>query len=265
MKRLQCNHLSFKSAVYICNYFSNELGDRLTPLNSPEFLIYNEIMAIGNTFVNAASDHNAPLVVYIAHTADYVDMLDFRPKAYLLSNTEFSSLTNSGFDWNKHLSPWPADRIAKGIGPFDGKADIFLNELEKEVIDELSRCHLKPSAIYIAGYSLAGLFALYSLYKTDLFDGVACCSGSLWYPGFTDFVKDNEFCKPPKKLYMSLGDKESSVKNPVFASVGDKTREVYEYYKFKGIGVEFEINPGNHMSNVDDRVAKGISRLITNW
>lgn len=222
-------------------------------------------MVIGDSFLNMASDDNAPLVVYITHTANYEEMLDFRTKTYLISHTEFSSLTKSGIDWNKHLSPWPADRITKGIGPFDGKADIFLKELEKEVIDELSRCHLEPSAIYIAGYSLAGLFALYSLFKTELFDGAACCSGSLWYPGFTDFVKNNEFCKEPKKLYMSLGDKESSVKNPVFASVGDKTREVYEYYKSKGIGVEFEMNPGNHMTNVDDRVAKGISRLITDW
>lgn len=222
-------------------------------------------MAIGDTFLNIASNDNAPLVVYVTHTTNYDEMLDFRTKAYLLSHTEFSSLTKSGIDWNKHLSPWPAERIAKGIGPFDGKADIFLRELEKEVIDELSSIHHKPSAIYIAGYSLAGLFALYSLYKTDLFDGTACCSGSLWYPDFAEFVKSNEFCKQPKKLYMSLGDKESSVKNPVFASVEDQTKEVYEFYKGEGINVKFEMNPGNHMTDVDDRVAKGISNLLTGW
>ena len=57
-----------------------------------------------------------------------------------------------------------------------------------------------------------------------LFDGAACCSGSLWYPGFTEYVKNNEFCKSPKRMYKSLGDKESSVKNQVFASVEDKTK-----------------------------------------
>lgn len=62
-------------------------------------------MSIGDTFLNMASDHNAPLVVYIAHTANYADMMDFRTKAYLLSHKEFSSLTKSGVDWNKHLSP----------------------------------------------------------------------------------------------------------------------------------------------------------------
>lgn len=37
--------------------------------------------------------------------------------------------------------------------------------------------------IGIAGYSLAGLFALYALYKTDVFTRVASMSGSLWFPG----------------------------------------------------------------------------------
>ena len=220
-------------------------------------------MSIYDTFLNIASDDNAPLVVYISHTSNYDEMLDFRTKTYLLSHKEFSSLTKNGVDWNKHLSPWPANRLAKGIGPFDGKADIFLKELESEVVDELSSLKLKPSAIYIVGYSLAGLFALYSLYKTDLFDGAACCSGSIWYPGFVDFVKDNEFCKTPKRLYMSLGDNESSVKNQLFASVEDKTKEVFEFYKDKGLNVKFEMNPGNHMTDVEDRVAKGISSLLT--
>lgn len=222
-------------------------------------------MTISDTFLNMANDSNAPFVVYITHTANYDEMLDYRTKTYLLRHTEFSSLTKSGVDWNKHLSPWPADRIAKGIGPFVGKADIFLKELESEVKDEITSSRLNPSSIYIAGYSLAGLFALYSLYKTDLFDGAACCSGSLWYPGFADFVMSNEFCKPPKRLYMSLGDKESSVKNQVFASVEDKTKEVYEFYMGNGINVKFEMNPGNHMTDVDDRVAKGISSLLTGW
>lgn len=220
-------------------------------------------MSIYDTFLHIASDDNAPLVVYITHTDNYDEMMDYRTKAYLLSYKEFSSLTKSGVNWNKHLSPWPATKIVKGIGSFDGKADVFLKELETEVKDEISSSKLNPGAIYVAGYSLAGLFALYSLYKTDLFDGAACCSGSLWYPGFSEFVKNNEFCKPPKKLYMSLGDKESSVKNPVFASVEDKTKEVFEFYKDKGINVKFEMNPGNHMTDVDDRVAKGISYLLS--
>ncbi len=222
-------------------------------------------MALVDTFTNIASDRTAPLVVLVAHSDSDDEMVHLRTDVYLQSKTEFSSIIKNNIDWNKSLSPWPCDRITKGVGPFLGKADVFLRELEDEVSREIARCRLTPSAIYIAGYSLAGLFALYSLYNTDLFDGAACCSGSLWYPGFVDFVKNNEFCKPPKRMYMSLGDKESSVKNQVFASVEDKTREVFELYKEQGINVRFEMNHGNHMTDVDNRVAKGISNLLTGW
>lgn len=222
-------------------------------------------MSIGDSFFNYVSDREAPLVVYITHADKYEDMMDFRIEVYLKSHVEFHSLTKSDIDWNMNLSPWPADSIAKGIGPFYGKADVFLEALVEEVKYGISMHNIKPSAVYIAGYSLGGLFALYSLYKTDLFDGAACCSGSLWYPRFTDFVKKNELCKPPKRLYMSLGDAEASVKNPVFASVEDKTREVCVHYKSKGIDVKFEMNPGNHMTDIDERVAKGIASLLLGW
>lgn len=222
-------------------------------------------MSIGDSFFNFISDREAPLVVYITHTDKYEDMMDFRIDVYLKSHVEFHSLTKSGIDWNSYLSPWQTNSLVKGVGPFAGHADTFLNELEIEVKDLISNSGLNPSVIYIAGYSLAGLFALYSLYKTDLFDGAACCSGSLWYPRFTDFVKKNEFCKPPKRLYMSLGDAEASVKNLVFASVEDRTREVYEHYKSRGIDVKFEMNPGNHMTDIDERVAKGIASLLLGW
>lgn len=226
---------------------------------------YNDRMALVDTFTHIVSDGNAPLVVFVAHSDNDVELEYLKTEVYLQSKTEFSSIIKSNIDWNKFLSPWPCDRIVKGVGSFLGKADVFLRDLEDEVSREIAMCRTAPSAVYIAGYSLAGLFALYSLYKTDLFDGAACCSGSLWFPGFVDFVKNNEFRKSPKRLYMSLGDKEASVKNSVFASVGDKTREVYEYYKQQGINVKFEMNSGNHMTDVADRVSKGISSLLTGW
>lgn len=222
-------------------------------------------MALVDIFTNIASDRTAPLVVLVAHSDNDDELQCLRTDIYLRSKTEFSSIIKNNIDWNESLSPWPCDKITKGVGPFLGKADVFLRELEDEISKEIARCRLTPSAVYITGYSLAGLFALYSLYKTDLFDGAACCSGSLWYPGFVDFVKNNDFCKLPTRLYMSLGDKESQVKNPVFASVEDKTREVFEFYKEQGVNVEFEMNPGNHMTDVDNRVAKGISNLLTAW
>lgn len=61
----------------------------------------------------------------------------------------------------------------------------------------------------IAGYSLAGLFALYAIYQTDVFTRVGCISGSLWFPGFLEYVFTHESKRRPGCLYFSLGDKEA--------------------------------------------------------
>ena len=121
---------------------------------------------------------------------------------------------------------------------------------------------LKPRAIYIAGYSMAGLFALYSLYRTDFFAGCASCSGSLWFPGFYEYVCEHEFADSPSKLYLSLGDREAKTKNPVMATVEDKTRGISECYKAKGYDVYFEMNQGGHFNDPELRTANGIAWLI---
>lgn len=217
--------------------------------------------ALVDMFFHMSSDPNAPIVVYISHS-DEDDLLSLRCEIYSHHVSEYAMISKNTVNWNVQLSPWKADQIGKGVGPFAGQADTFIKSLEVEISQTIIDCKLNPSAVYIVGYSLAGLFALYALYKTDIFDGAACCSGSLWYPEFTSFVEENEFKRKPSKLYLSLGDQESKVKNPVFATVEDKTKEVYEFYKAQDINVYFEMNPGNHMADVDKRVAKGIAHLL---
>ncbi len=67
----------------------------------------------------------------------------------------------------------------------------------------------------LGGYSLAGFFALWSSYQTELFDGIAAVSPSVWYPQWMEYAKDN---KPlATSVYLSLGDKEEKTKNPTMA------------------------------------------------
>ena len=165
--------------------------------------------------------------------------------------------------WYSDLSPWRAHKMSMFQSDFSGGADIFLKKLTETIVP--SACEgngLKPSAIYITGYSLAGLFALYSLYKTDFFAGCASCSGSLWFPGFSEFASEHEFASAPSKIYLSLGDREAKTKNPVMATVEDKTRGISERYKAKGYDVYFEMNQGGHFTDPELRTAKGIAWLI---
>ena len=87
-------------------------------------------------------------------------------------------------DWQREMSPWPAAALSKDGEAFSGGADVYLESLLSVILPwATERIHGKASLIGIAGYSLAGLFALYALYKTDAFTRVASMSGSLWFPG----------------------------------------------------------------------------------
>ena len=112
----------------------------------------------------------------------------------------------SGFDWNQNLSPWPAPAAWKGTPDFSGGANAFLDELTGEVLPEV-RVELgyDPAWYGIAGYSLAGLFAVYSLYRTDVFRRAASASGSMWFDDFREYAVShpfagNHFQNPQERL-----------------------------------------------------------------
>ena len=180
-----------------------------------------------------------------------------------LVDSPYSLVAINVSDWNSALSPWKAPAVFKGEGDFGCGADEYVAELVNEIVPAAcAEYGLKPRAIYIAGYSMAGLFALYSLYKTDFFAGCASCSGSLWFPGFYEFASEHEFASSPSKIYLSLGDREAKTKNPVMATVEDKTRGIAERYKAKGYDVRFEMNQGGHFNDPELRTAKGIAWVI---
>ena len=157
-------------------------------------------------------------------------------------------------DWNNDLSPWEAPPVFGKEG-FLGKAQETLDEL-------LNLCGDKKKNHYIGGYSLAGLFALWAAYRTDIFRGVAAASPSMWFPGFADFMKNNEI--RTNTVYLSLGKKEEKAKNPTMATVGDRIREAYEHLKAKGINCALEWNEGNHFRDADLRTARAFSWVIKN-
>lgn len=176
---------------------------------------------------------------------------------------DFSMLVVSDMDWNRDLSPWEAPAVFRSEAPFGGKADGFLKELVGRAIpDAVEELGEKPEYMAIAGYSLAGLFALYSLYRTDVFSRAASASGSFWFPGFLEFASSRELAKKPEKLYLSLGDQEARTRNPVMATVQDNTEKLAALYRSRGINTVFELNPGNHFMDPALRMAKGIRSIL---
>ena len=165
--------------------------------------------------------------------------------------------------WEDTLSPWRAERAFRGGADFGCGADDHVRALEARILPELRAALDAPDApCYIAGYSFAGLFALYALYRTDAFVGAASVSGSLWFPGFLDFARSAEKKRRPRRLYLSLGDREGRAKNPRLATVEAATRGFYAHCATQGVDCLFEMNPGNHFAEPNLRLAKGIRWML---
>ena len=155
-------------------------------------------------------------------------------------------------DWNNDLSPWEAPAVFGNEG-FDGGAEDTLSEVLSETGDS-------SKSYFIGGYSLSGLFALWAAYRTDVFQGVAAASPSIWFPGFDKFMKGNEI--RTGRVYLSLGDREEKTRNQVMATVGDRIREAHAYLSETGTDCILEWNSGNHFRDADLRTAKAFAWVL---
>lgn len=165
--------------------------------------------------------------------------------------------------WNRELSPWPASRAFRGGEDFAGKAKEYLEILTGSILPAVEAEFVTPPAHRgIAGYSLAGLFALYALCETPLFDRAASMSGSLWYDGFVPYVKRKGFERAPQRVYFSLGMQEKAARNPRLAQVEACTLEIYQFMKAYGVEAVFERHPGGHFQDVPQRMVKGVRWIL---
>ena len=133
-------------------------------------------------FYQLNEEREVPLIVVNADRSDdgknlYEELKSATEKSFVLVIIKVNN-------WSDELSPWPAEPVF-GKHPFNGKGPDYLRQLEDLIIPELIKeINCAISYKVIAGYSLAGLFALYAGYNTDCFEKIVSASGSLWYPGF---------------------------------------------------------------------------------
>lgn len=168
----------------------------------------------------------------------------------------------SGLDWERDMAPWSCPAAFKNAAPFTGGADEYLRLLVENILpmaeEELAGV---PRWRGIAGYSLAGLFALYALYRTDVFSRAASVSGSLWFPGFRELVFSREPLRRPDRVYLSVGDRESRTRNLLLRTVQENTEAICDFYREKGIRTTFQLNPGGHHEHPVERTVEGMGWL----
>ena len=175
----------------------------------------------------------------------------------------FTLVAVSDLDWNRDMAPWDCPPIFQNGQPCTGGADDYLRLLTGEILPAVEKNLAQPPRWRgIAGYSLAGLFALYAIYHTDVFSRVGSMSGSLWFPGIKEYMFSYEPMCQPDCVYFSLGDQESKTRNPMLRSVRQNTEEIQSFYQRRGVNTEFQLNPGNHYDHAVERAAAGIVWLL---
>ena len=206
-----------------------------------------------------AMGENRPLVLFHAHSGDGASLVRALEKA---GAPDVNLLVIGNLDWNHDMTPWACPPLSPDAPPITGGADGYLALLRGEILPRARKVvRGKPVRTCIAGYSLAGLFALYALYRCSDFDRAASMSGSLWFPGWLDFVMEHDMHRSPDQLYFSLGDREAKTRNPLLKTVGSNTERIAAHYRAKGIPVKLEIHPGGHFRDIDLRSAKGIASI----
>lgn len=164
-------------------------------------------------------------------------------------------------DWNRELSPWDAPAVF-GNADFGHGAAETLRFIEQTLLPTLNQEFQLSEAlpVILGGYSLAGLFALWSGCETDRFSAVAAASPSVWFPGWVEYAQQRDM--RAKQVYLSLGDKEEKTKNPVMARVGDCIRRQAELLQSRGIDCTLEWNAGGHFKDSEKRTAAAFAWCV---
>ena len=161
-------------------------------------------------------------------------------------------------NWNDDLTPWPAEGVFKKAKPFGGQAAAFLNKLTNEIIPETERSMgIEHAERTLLGVSLSGLFAVWSAFSTDAFTNIISISGSLWYDGLVEWMKEQALSPRIKKVCMLLGEKEKNAKEKRMATVEERTQTAANILKEKTqSSVIFELVEGTHFSPIMPRLER---------
>ncbi|MEZ7742213.1 alpha/beta hydrolase-fold protein [Gemella sp. 20925_1_85] len=179
------------------------------------------------------------------------------------TDKQFSLIAFKIEDWNNELSPWEAPP-AFGKKSFGSGAKDTLEFIESRLIPPIKEKYdfSDDVQVILGGYSLAGLFSLWSAYKSKTFSGIAAASSSVWFNGWEEFMNNNTPLS--NTIYLSLGDTEEKTKNKVMSAVGNNIRKQEELLKNNNISTILEWNKGGHFSDSDIRVAKAFVWCIEN-
>lgn len=211
--------------------------------------------------------YNRYPVIYVNGESELDEFIDKVEPHFNCDCQEFILVGIESQNWNKDYTPWPAQALTKKTGDFEGEADAYLNKLVYEIkafVDSNYRTKVEPHDTALIGYSLAGLAAIYAMYKTSTFGKIASISSSMWYDGWIEFMEKNIPLNNKEKVYISLGKGEEKSRNQRMARVGDHTRRAFEILKkqLSTSNLTLQWNNGGHFTEIPSRFESALLWLM---
>lgn len=205
-------------------------------------------------------DEAAPLVVMPVISGDGREVLAACRKETRLP---FHLLVLHHEGWNDLYSPWPMPSPFEQEGRFLGQGAETLRVIRACLLPEAeARLQASVTERALVGYSMAGLFALYGALEADVFGWGASVSGSLWALGLGDYLEKAVGATTLRRFYVSLGNKERKSRNPLLAPLAAESEKAVATLEACGIETTFVINPGNHFTEPEQRVARAVAWLL---
>lgn len=167
--------------------------------------------------------------------------------------------------WGRDCAPWPAPGLRKSASPFGSGTDRMLGILEEKLLPFLASRGLwpeDPACRGLMGYSLGGLAALYGMTRGFPCGGFASLSGSLWYPGWAEYLASAPL-PAEAHVYLSLDNKEPLARHPALRQVGEGTEATCRILEER-LGADhvvFEWNEGGHFADVGERFARMVPHI----
>lgn len=200
-----------------------------------------------------AREADVPLVIFLASS----DLLSQIRQACLRQHVpQFHLLLVNVSNWNALLSCWPA---RNGETLFAGHGDITRYFMKSSLLPwALENLPAKPAQIWLGGYSLGGLFALWAGLQSQEIQRILCVSGSVWFDHFEEWAMKQPVPRQLASVYFSLGTKEIRTGNPRLQKTGDIMETLCSHFQDLGVKSALIWNPGTHFTEVPGRIARGI-------
>lgn len=141
-------------------------------------------------------------------------------------------------------TPWYAKAISNQRFQEDfhgegGEYLAFLVKACKPYIDSKYRTETAPEHTGIIGFSLGGLISMYAAYShPDVFHKIGSISGSYWYEGMVDFMKQKKMYQPALRIYMDVGTEEGSKRTTIQKEMVPLTFEAHRILSESGFTQE---------------------------